>query len=72
VQAEMFTNPSDGIVDLAIFVRAKIENIYFIVRFVDDREDRVDAILHVQIRLFLMAVAQHVEMFRRIDTNRKM
>src|ERR1700689_4095175 len=62
----MRTNPTDGIIDLAIFVRSEIEDVHSAGRFVEGGENRVNAILHIQIGFLLMAVAQHVEMFRML------
>src|ERR1700733_11517436 len=64
MQAEMLTNPADGVVHLAILVGSKIEDVHFGLRALDSGKNRVDAILHVQIRLPLMPIAQHMKMLR--------
>ena len=66
MQTEMLTNPGDRIVDLAIFVRPQIEDVHPTIRSVDGSKNSGDAILHIQIRFFLMAVAQHMKMFRML------
>src|ERR1022692_1072319 len=66
IKTEMLTNPSDRVVDFAILVGTQIENVYLALRPVEGSKDRVDAILHIQIRFPLMAVAQHMQMFRML------
>ena len=61
MQAEMLANPTDGIVDLTVFVRAQIEGVHLTIRLVDRGKNSIDTILDVQIRFLLMAVAQHMK-----------
>src|SRR5271154_5503487 len=63
METEMFANLADRIVDLAIFIRAEVENIDFTIGAVKGDQNCVDAILHIQIRFSLMAVSQNVQMF---------
>ena len=62
----MLANPADGVVDLAIFVGPKIEEVHFAVGLFEGGKNGVDAILHLQIRLPLTAVAQHTEVCRML------
>src|SRR5208282_877345 len=66
MQTEMFTDPPNGVVNLAIFVRTKVEDVQLAIRFVDCSKNRVDAVLNVQVRFSLMAIAQHMKMFRML------
>src|SRR5579863_8060704 len=59
----MLADPTDRIVHFAVFVSPQVENIYLCIGLFDRKEDRVDAILHIQVRFSLMAVAKHMEMF---------
>src|SRR5579863_8816371 len=67
MQSEMLANPPDGVIDLAVFVSPKIENVHLRIRPLNGDKNRIDAILHVQIRFALTAVAQHMEMIRMFD-----
>src|ERR1700733_8934162 len=48
-KAEILTNPADRVVDFAILVCPEIEDVNLALRLVDGCENRVDAILHVQV-----------------------
>src|SRR4029077_5645987 len=58
-QAEMAGDPADGIVDLAIFSGAEIKQIDLGLRMFQRVQDRVDAVVHVEIGFPLGAVAAH-------------
>src|ERR1700733_11490426 len=60
----MLAYPSNRVVDLAELIGSKIENIYFALGPVESCENSIDAILHIQIRLALMPIAQYVQMVR--------
>src|SRR5271163_3876389 len=62
----MLANPPDGVVHLAILVRPEIEDVHLVLGAVNGGKNRVDAILHVQIRLPLMPVAQDMKMIRML------
>lgn len=47
MKTEVFTNPADGVVDLAILVGPEIEDVYFVFRPIDCGKNRIDAILHI-------------------------
>src|SRR5580692_9993350 len=59
----MLADPTNGFVDFAVFVSPQVEDIYLCIGLFDRNKDRIDAILHIQIRFSLVAVAEHVEMF---------
>src|SRR5690348_15523759 len=61
LNTQVFADPADGVVDLAVFVRPQIEDIYFIGSLLNRQQHGVDAVLHIQIGLLLLAVSEHVE-----------
>src|ERR1017187_3669649 len=63
MQTQMLTNPANRVVDLAVFVSPQIEDVYLTIRLPESGKNGIDAILHVQIRFALMAVAEHMKMF---------
>src|SRR4051794_38855945 len=54
-------NPSDGIVHRAVLVGAEVVHDAFFRGRPDDREHGVHAVLHVEVRFSLLAIAEHVE-----------
>ena len=64
MQAKLLANPANGVVDVAILVGPEIEDVHLAIRPIEGGKDCADAILHVQIRLPLVAVAQYVEPLR--------
>src|ERR1035438_5027015 len=61
LKAEMPGDPADGVVNLAILIRAQVENVDRVRAALRRQQDGVDAILHVEVRFPLEAVAQPVE-----------
>src|SRR5665213_2401237 len=59
--AEMAGDPADGIVDLAIFRCAEIVDVDLLLRPLQREQDRITAILHIEIRFLLFAVAEHIK-----------
>src|SRR6185295_13367614 len=55
---EMIADPSNRLPDLAILIRAQIEDGYLLRRFFDRKQNRVNAVLDVQVRLALLPVPQ--------------
>src|SRR5258708_22856851 len=60
----MFADPTDRIVDIAIFVLSKIENIHLARSPFQWSEYRVKTVLNIQVGLPLLAVAKHLELAR--------
>src|ERR1700761_2648050 len=58
-QVQLFTNPSYGIVHLAILVCPKVQHRHASITTFDRGQDRVDAVLNVEIRFSLFSVAEH-------------
>src|SRR5579863_5810579 len=66
MKTEIFTNPANGVVHFAIFVCAQVEDVYFVLGAIQRGENRVNAILYVQIRFPLMTIAQDMEVIRML------
>lgn len=60
-QAKMADYPTDRVIDLAIFAGAKVEDVGLGLRMPDGMQDRVDAVVDIEVRLPLPAVAEHIE-----------
>lgn len=56
---EFFANPLDGIIDFAVSIDTKVEDIDLVSCLVHGQQDRVDTVLNVQVRFALLAVAKH-------------
>src|SRR5204862_2960918 len=57
-------DPADGVVDCAVLVGAEVEDRGLGLRALDGHDDRVDAVVHVEVRLALLAVAENVQDLR--------
>src|SRR5208337_2086110 len=55
-KSEMFADPSDRVIDLAILVCTQVKNGDLLRGFLDRHEHGIDAILNIEIRLALPAV----------------
>src|SRR5215472_3588881 len=63
-EPEMRTDPANGIAHLAVFVSPEVEDVYFPASSLDGQKHRVKAVLHIEIRLSLSTVAEHLEVLR--------
>ena len=63
----MANDPANRVVDSAELIRAQIEHVNRAARLVHGEEHGVQAVLHVEIGLALLAVAQHVQLTRMIE-----
>src|SRR6516164_8194339 len=64
LESEMAADPPDRIVDLAVLVRAEVEDVDLLGSGVDSEHHGVEAVLNIQIRLTLGAVAEHLQVLR--------
>ena len=59
--AKPFRNPSDRVVDVSRLLGAQIQQIDPIFGTPSGQQHRIDAVLHIEIGLSLLAVAEHVQ-----------
>src|SRR3954465_404933 len=59
-KAEMLRDPAYRVLDLAIFIATEIENTEFLIGPTKCKQHGVNAILHVEVGLALLAIAQNV------------
>src|SRR5207244_3433120 len=59
--AQLLADPSDRIVNLAVLVRAEVEQVDAVAGLCQRQHDRVHAVADVQVRLPLPAVAEHAQ-----------
>src|SRR5262249_18379156 len=64
LDVEPFTDPAQRLIDRAVFVRAEVEDVERRRRLVEDEEDGIDAVLNVEVRLALLAVAKNSDASR--------
>src|ERR1041385_488522 len=62
--AEILADPADGLIHLTVLVRAEVEDVDFAFRLRERQQDRVDAVVNVEIGLPLLAVAEDAQMHR--------
>src|SRR5215471_5234921 len=61
MNAKMFANPTDGIINGAIFVVAKIVQVDLLFAAIHHKQHRIDAVVNVHIRLPLLSIPKHIQ-----------
>src|SRR5262249_17370968 len=61
---QLSADPAERVVHRAVLLGAQVEDVHRLPRPVDDAQHGVEAVLHVQVRLALPAVAEHLDLVR--------
>ena len=64
LEPEMCAYPVYRIVNFTVFISTKIENVDFFLRFLNCTEYRIDAVLYIKIRFFLVPVPENIQPVR--------